>query len=66
MGARESTARNGETEDVSVPDYYELLGIEESATTDEIKACPTHQLDCNSLSTVVESIQETRSDPSSR
>jgi hypothetical protein len=66
MGARESAARNSETENVSILDYYELLGVEESATTDEIKACPTHQLNCNSLSIVVESIQEARPDPSSR
>ena len=66
MGARESAARNNEAQDVSTPDFYELLGVEESATSDEIKACPTHQLDCNSLSTAVESIQKTRPDPSSR
>lgn len=35
MGARESTVNN-EAEDAG-PDYYELLGVEESASGDEIK-----------------------------
>ncbi|KAF8121833.1 DnaJ-domain-containing protein [Boletus edulis] len=37
MGARESTARNSEEQDASIPDHYELLGVEESATADDIK-----------------------------
>lgn len=44
MGARESSARNTQDQDASIPDYYELLGVEESATADEIKACPTQSL----------------------
>ncbi|KAG6900591.1 hypothetical protein C0993_008309 [Termitomyces sp. T159_Od127] len=37
MGARESTARNGEDTQGSVPDYYELLEVDENAAADEIK-----------------------------
>ncbi|KAF5382061.1 hypothetical protein D9615_004223 [Tricholomella constricta] len=41
MGARESTGRGGanasQAQDSSVPDYYELLEIDENATADEIK-----------------------------
>lgn len=66
MGAGESAARNGEAPDASIPDYYELLGVEESATADEIKVCPTLQLTRKFLSAIVESVQETRPRPSSR
>lgn len=38
MGARESAGRNVESED-TVPNYYELLGVEESASSEEIKVC---------------------------
>ncbi|KAH7912019.1 DnaJ-domain-containing protein [Hygrophoropsis aurantiaca] len=38
MGARESTARNNEEADPdAVPNYYELLEVEETATSDDIK-----------------------------
>lgn len=36
MGAQESTAR-GEAQGSAVPDYYDILGVGESATTEDIK-----------------------------
>lgn len=66
MGARESAARNSEAQEASIPDYYELLSIEESATTDDIKARSTLQLTRKCLNAIAESVQETRPHPSPR
>lgn len=40
MGQQESTGRSQEAQD-ALPDYYQLLGVEETATQDDIKVSRT-------------------------
>lgn len=67
MGAQESKSNgnnNNNDKKSEVQDYYAILGVEESATADEIKVRGSHNIHCISNEILLESISETSLGPS--